>query len=66
MAASEKRTPWWNQDDKEAIRAKKDAYKALIVAKQVCIGLAIPVFGGAKTVQGKKLGKVWSSAGIKQ
>ena len=25
---SEKRTPWWNQDVKEAIRAKKDAFKA--------------------------------------
>jgi len=24
---SEKRTPWWNQDLKEAIRAKKDAFK---------------------------------------
>ena len=29
-ASSEKRTPWWNQDVKEAIRAKKDAYKALL------------------------------------
>ena len=29
MAANtEKRTPWWNQDVKEAIRAKKDAFKA--------------------------------------
>ena len=28
--SSEKRTPWWNQDVKEAIRAKKDAYKALL------------------------------------
>jgi len=27
---SEKRTPWWNQDVKEAIRAKKDAIKALL------------------------------------
>ena len=43
-----------------------------LVAKQACIGLAIPVFEGArssklssKTVQGKKLGKVWSLAGIK-
>ena len=25
---SEKRTPWWNQESKEAIRAKKDAFKA--------------------------------------
>ena len=25
---SEKRTPWWNQGVKEAIRAKKDAFKA--------------------------------------
>ena len=25
---SEKRTPWWNQEVKEAIRAKKDAFKA--------------------------------------
>ena len=24
----EKRTPWWNQEVKEAIRAKKDAFKA--------------------------------------
>ena len=29
-ADSEKRTPWWNQDVKEAIRAKKDAFKALL------------------------------------
>ena len=29
-AGSEKRTPWWNQDVKEAIRAKKDAFKALL------------------------------------
>jgi len=27
---SEKRTPWWNQDVKEPIRAKKDAFKALL------------------------------------
>ena len=27
---SEKRTPWWNQVVKEAIRAKKDAFKALL------------------------------------
>ena len=26
---SEKRTPWWNQEVKEAIRAKKNAFKAL-------------------------------------
>jgi len=26
---SEKRTPWWNQHVKEAIRAKKDAFKTL-------------------------------------
>ena len=25
---SEKKTPWWNQEVKEAIRAKKDAFKA--------------------------------------
>ena len=25
-ARSEKRTPWWNQDVKEAIQAKKDAF----------------------------------------
>ena len=29
-AGREKRTPWWNQDIKEAIRAKKDAFKALL------------------------------------
>ena len=27
---SEKRTPSWNQEVKEAIRAKKDAFKALL------------------------------------
>ena len=26
---SEKRTPWWSQEVKEAIQAKKDAFKAL-------------------------------------
>ena len=31
MAAyREKRTSWWNQDVEEAIRAKKDAFKALL------------------------------------
>ena len=29
-AGSEKRRPWWNQNVKEAIRAKKDAFKALL------------------------------------
>ena len=29
-AGSEKRTPWWNQDVIEVIRAKKDAFKALL------------------------------------
>ena len=28
---SEKRTPWWNQEVKEAIRAKKHAFKALLL-----------------------------------
>ena len=27
---SEKRTPWWNQKNKETIRPKKDAFKALL------------------------------------
>ena len=27
---SEKRTPWWNQELEEAIRAKRDAFKALL------------------------------------
>ena len=27
MRDSEKRTPWWSQEVKEAIRAKKDAFK---------------------------------------
>ena len=27
---SEKRTPWWNHEVKEAIRAKQDAFKALL------------------------------------
>ena len=68
-ADSEKRTPWWNQDVKETISAKKDAYKD---EEQVCIRFAISVFRGAKssklsskTVQGEMLGKVWSSAGFK-
>ena len=29
-AGSETRTPWWNQDVKEAIRAQKDEFKALL------------------------------------
>ena len=28
---SEKRTPWWNQKVKKAIRAKKDTFKALLL-----------------------------------
>ena len=28
VVSSEKRTPWWNQDVKKAIRAKKDAFMA--------------------------------------
>ena len=31
--SSEKRTPWWNQEVKEAIRAKKMAYKAWLANK---------------------------------
>ena len=30
VAVSEKSTPWWNQDVKEAIQAKKNAFKALL------------------------------------
>ena len=30
---SEKRTPWWNQNVREAIRAKKNAFKALLQDK---------------------------------
>ena len=29
-AGTEKRVLWWNQDVEEAIRAKKDAFKALL------------------------------------
>ena len=29
----EKRVPWWNQDVKKAIQAKKDACKALLRSK---------------------------------
>ena len=29
-AGSEKRTPWWNQDVKETIPTKKDAFKAFL------------------------------------
>ena len=31
--SSKKRTPWWNQQVKEAIRAKKMAYKAWLANK---------------------------------
>ena len=31
--SSKKRTPWWNQEVKEAIRAKKVAYKAWLANK---------------------------------
>ena len=31
--SSEERTPWWNQDVKEAIQTKKDALKALLLNK---------------------------------
>ena len=30
VRVSQKTTPWWNQDVKEAIPAKKDALKALL------------------------------------
>ena len=33
MKSSEKRTPWWKQKVKEAIRAKKVAYKAWLANK---------------------------------
>ena len=33
---SEKRTPWWNQDVKEVIRAIKDAFNALVHNKSTC------------------------------
>ena len=33
MKSSEKRTPWWNQEVKEAIRAKKGAFKAWLLNK---------------------------------
>jgi len=32
----EKRTPWWNLDVKEAIRAKKCAFKALLQNRSSC------------------------------
>ena len=35
-AGSEKRTPWWNQDVKEAIRAKKDAFNVLLQSRSSC------------------------------
>ena len=33
LKSSEKRTPWWNQEVKEAIRAKKVAYDAWLANK---------------------------------
>ena len=30
-SGSEKRTPWWNQDVREAIQAKKVVFKALLL-----------------------------------
>ena len=43
MAAGiKKRTPWWNQDVKEIIRAKKDAYKAWKKVSLVFVQVAAP------------------------
>ena len=65
----EKITPWWNQEVKEAIRAKKDAFKAWLqdrsssdLQSQCTEALKSGNFG-SKEIQEVK-GRVWSSVGF--
>ena len=65
-ADSEKRTPWWNQEVKEAIRAKKDAFKALLQDRSSSslqsryTDTKSGNFGSKEIV----MGRVWSSFGF--
>ena len=67
---SEKRTPWWNQKFKEAIRAKKDAFKAWLqdrsssdLQSRYTEARKSGNFG-SKEIQGEVMGRVWSSVGF--
>ena len=69
-ASSEKKTPWWNREVKEAIRAKEDAFRALLQNRSSS-DFAIPLFrgtkicsSGSKNVQRTPLGGIWSSVGF--
>ena len=66
---SEKKTPWWNQKVKEAIRAKKDAFKALPQdrsSSNLQSGALRPETWhfGRKEIQGEVMGRIWSSVGF--
>ena len=65
-----KRTPWWNQEVKEAIRAKKDAFKAWLqdrsssdLQSRYTEARKSGNFG-SKEIQREVMGRVWSSVGF--
>ena len=60
---SEKRTPWWNQDIKEAIQAKKDAFKALLQNRSSS-DLQSRYGSGSKNVQRTLFGEILLSVGF--
>ena len=70
-SSSEKRIPWWIQDVEEAIRAKKNAYKALLQNRSALdlqsrnLEARKAANSAVKHTKEKMLRKVWSSAGIK-
>ena len=53
-----KRTIWWNQDVKEAIRAEEDAFKALLQSKLSSDLQSHTKSSGSKNVQRTLLGEI--------
>ena len=63
---SEKRTPWWNHEVKEAIRAKKDTFKAFLQGR-LSSDLQSEIETEARraaTLEVKLVERVWSSVGF--
>ena len=61
---SEKRTPWWNQEVKEAIRAKKDAFKAWLQNRSSSdLQIRYAEVRKAATSAAKKSKKSWEEFG---